>query len=170
MMKTIQLLHSTPNSIGVFNSVQLSVLSACNSLGWHSILNSEKKLNERVCPVRTPVQLSTVINSSGKENSMTEKSNAVLDISQHIADIEEEERQLQRKCRIEGKHIVFGKDYRIALNRCDTYPKITHWIVHLCSKRWIDKAMLQRFVILACKENGLDVYGNMWAREQKWGE
>lgn len=47
-------------------------------------------------------------------------------------------------------------EYYIELNRCNTYEKILAWVLQLSEKTWMSKRVLEKFILVACRENGLE--------------
>lgn len=53
--------------------------------------------------------------------------------------------------------IVLDGDYYIAWERCNTFAKITTWVLHLSEKtEWVSTAMLGEFVETAMRYHRLD--------------
>ncbi|MFH1748198.1 MAG: hypothetical protein ABIG44_14280 [Planctomycetota bacterium] len=47
-------------------------------------------------------------------------------------------------------------EYNIALDQCDTPAKILSWMVHLADKTWMDLDIMQRFIVLAAEQCGVN--------------
>ncbi|HEY5884664.1 MAG TPA: hypothetical protein VIT88_08250 [Pyrinomonadaceae bacterium] len=71
----------------------------------------------------------------------------------------EDLRDRPNRCFIEDGFIVFrdGAGYSIALDRCNTYPKILGWQMQLSPKQWMSLDLLMQFTIIACEHHGLQI-------------
>jgi hypothetical protein len=63
--------------------------------------------------------------------------------------------ELAQRCNIRGGCIFIDR-YPIALSRCNTPEKVLGWVCHLAGKG-ASPAILEAFVKLACKENGIQI-------------
>lgn len=73
------------------------------------------------------------------------------------------EEEIRRICRVEDGAIRIeypngADDYVIGLERCDTPEKILNWVVHLLPKKWIQRDILEHFVIVACGAHGIKIF------------
>ena len=50
--------------------------------------------------------------------------------------------------------------YEIDVDRCDSYPKIVHWIAHLSEKTWCKSDMISDFIDTVCGHHGLNHYND----------
>ncbi len=48
--------------------------------------------------------------------------------------------------------------YVVEMERCNTPAKILEWVYHLSQKNWVDREVIERFILLACSANGIDPY------------
>ena len=65
--------------------------------------------------------------------------------------------ELNRIVSVESGCIVLrvASEYKIALNRCSTFPDILSWVFHLTEKSWMTTEILHHFILVACRENKL---------------
>ena len=67
--------------------------------------------------------------------------------------------QLQKQVFVQDRVITFNVncEYNVPLNRCKSTAEILAWVVHLSEKTWITTEHLERFILLACRENGFEL-------------
>ena len=70
----------------------------------------------------------------------------------------EAEQRLQKQVAVKEGHIVINVtyEYNIALDTCRSYENILGWVLHLTEKTWMTNEILERFILLACHESGLE--------------
>ena len=67
--------------------------------------------------------------------------------------------ELERIVSIKDDHIVINVcyEYNIPLSSCKKHEQILGWVHHLCEKTWMTPEVLERFIEVACRENGLEL-------------
>jgi len=65
--------------------------------------------------------------------------------------------ELERIVSIQDDQIVINVcyEYNISLSGCKTHDQVLSWVNHLCDKTWMTPEVLQRFIEVACRANGL---------------
>ena len=48
-----------------------------------------------------------------------------------------------------------GSIYEIEKTRCNTFPKIIGWVMHMTEKNWVTIEAIRKFIYLAAETNGL---------------
>lgn len=68
------------------------------------------------------------------------------------------EERLQRQVFLKDEHIVICVDYEynIPLDACRTHKDILAWVLQLAEKTWMTMDVMERFILVACQEAGLD--------------
>lgn len=86
-------------------------------------------------------------------------SSQIADVDEVMKRATEQEKELQKIVTVSDGEIVINVayPYKVALDRCDSHEKILGWVLHLSPKTWMTKDVLERFVRVAVRENGLDV-------------
>ena len=67
--------------------------------------------------------------------------------------------ELNRIVSVESGYIILrvASEYKIALNRCSTFPDILSWVFHLAEKSWMTTEILHHFILVACREHKLEM-------------
>ncbi|MDT7044216.1 hypothetical protein [Candidatus Nitronereus thalassa] len=67
--------------------------------------------------------------------------------------------ELERIVSIKDDHIVINVcyEYNISLSDCRTHQQILSWVHHLCEKTWMAPEVLEKFIEVACRANGLEL-------------
>lgn len=70
----------------------------------------------------------------------------------------ETENRLRKQVSVKEGHIVINVtyEYNIPLETCQSYKNILSWVLHLTEKTWITTEVLERFILVACLEAGLE--------------
>lgn len=67
--------------------------------------------------------------------------------------------KIGREVYADGGDVVLnvGYEYRVALDRCNTAPRLLGWILHLADKDWMTNDHLAAFILLVGEKNQIEI-------------
>jgi len=81
-------------------------------------------------------------------------------ISELVDNYAKWDEELSKKIYLQDEYIIInvGREYPIALTRCNTPEKALGWVFQLSEKSWMTTEILRRFVAILAQEHGFDLH------------